>query len=1024
MSDNANDRRQRTRRGSLLDHAVNAPSSHPGGERQRQAPSASSAASPAPASLLSASARSPRISTARMADKTPTAEPVTAQARQSASPTGEARPSFGDRIAGLMQKASPAATDQRSGSRKPDTDGASQSPGIDTSAEAPRQERHDNQAALSPRGPSGEPPREPPLEPVHWAGPDERPLLDMSILIQAVWRWRMMIGFATVAGAVIGVMMALATPHRYYAESRLFVDPREVRVTEDDVRNQQLSTEAILAIIDSQLQILSSTSVLESVVADLGLAQDPEFNGALSSGGIGAGINLIKEIFTGRDPMSDAEQQALETLRDAVSVSRDAMTFVIIVGVDSRDPEKSAIIANTIVQTYLDEEGEAQSDLLERTSDAIDTRINALREDLDEAERAVERFKADNGIVGVGGGQSIDDQEILAISEQLANARAVKVGVRVKAESLAKANPEDVLAGSFPEEFLSANLIDLRKQYTQTKSTADALATRLGPRHPQYVSARQSLDTIREEITRELRRIVASSQSELQRAVETEQELASQMAVAKSRAMDQSVEFVTLRELERKATATKEIYEAFLRRSRETSERSNLSTRNVRVISPAEAPLQPMGPSRKFIAIGGMMAGFFMGFGLALLAGALESVRAFSAAGNGHGWNGRNPVPPSGGYPTPQSPAPQPPAPQPPYPGRGPRSGDGSSVFSTYRRDPAGERQGNAAGHATASANDQDFVDREPVDQEPVDRDLGRAPGPVANHAAFAAEHGNPGPAAAPDPATLAHAASPHPGAKAYQGWDPQAHPYPAHQDHDPRQNFPGHQVPFHPAPMREPLQQTFAHQPGYPGHPQQGAPHPGYAPQGYPQPAAAPFQSAAPSQSPYGSESAYDPRQVYPPQPWHPVYPEHPAAHYSAAQHAPVQQHPGPGHQAWGAGLQPHAVHPHHQGHGQSSQHQPFQSQPFGHAASQQPAAPHPEPAPSYPAQAYPAQPYSAQAHSGHGAPEPRRPAGFTSQPAPQSAPAAGKEAPRDEAVDRIREKMEQLRARIGDRSGLRRRA
>jgi uncharacterized protein involved in exopolysaccharide biosynthesis len=74
----------------------------------------------------------------------------------------------------------------------------------------------------------------------------------------------------------------------------------------------------------------------------------------------------------------------------------------------------------------------------------------------------------------------------------------------------------------------------------------------------------QSLETITCGDQRELRRIVASSQTELQRAVETEQELASQMAVAKSRAMDQSVEFVTLRELERKANATREIYEAFL----------------------------------------------------------------------------------------------------------------------------------------------------------------------------------------------------------------------------------------------------------------------------------------------------------------------------------------------------------------------------------------------------------------------------------------------------------------------------
>ena len=428
----------------------------------------------------------------------------------------------------------------------------------------------------------------------------------------------------------------------------------KIRVTEDDIRNQQLSTEAMLAITDSQLQILSSTSVLETVIADLGLDRDPEFNGSMSSGGISGGISLIKELFTGKNATTEGEQKALNNLRKALSVGRDAKTFVIIVGVDTRDPEKSALIANKIVETYLDSEGQAQSSLLERTSESIDTRINSLRADLDAAEREVERFKAENGLVGVGG-QYIDDKEILALSDQLANARAMKVGIRVKADNLARVKIGDVLSGAFPEELLSANLSELRKQYAQTKSNAESLATRLGPRHPQYISALQSLETITNEISAELRRIVASSQTELQRAVETEQELASQMAVAKSRAIDQSVELVTLRELERKAAATRGIYEAFLTRSRETSERSNLSTRNVRVISPAEAPLQPMGPSRKFIAIGGMIGGFLAGLGLALLAGAVESIRAY----NGMQAQARFPGSGSGGYPQPPSPGPR-----------------------------------------------------------------------------------------------------------------------------------------------------------------------------------------------------------------------------------------------------------------------------------------------------------------------------------------------------------------------------
>ncbi len=729
MSDSPEDRRHRGRRGSLLDHARDAQSSEPASARQGANETArprqpSAAASP---SLLTAPNRSARVSTSRYADHRSEAPARPAQSLLSSAPASSAAPSdpvasapaasvearqpaslrktnadrerFGDRISRLIGTIAPESNPAEP--RLADAGETAEPP------EPARPEEHRRQEASSQRRPQPEnwpeygadasvQPAYRPREGhsngddhYHWhaasAGGQfedgNRPLLDASILISAVWRFRRLIVAATVAGAMVGVLMALSTPHRYYAESRLFVDPREIRVTEDDIRNQQLSTEAMLAITDSQLQILSSTSVLEKVIEDLGLDRDPEFNGSMAPGGISGGISLIRELFTGKNPATEGEQKALNNLRDALSVGRDARTFVIIVGVDTRDPEKSALIANQIVETYLDSEGQAQSNLLERTSESIDTRINSLRADLDAAEREVERFKAENGLVGVGG-QSIDDKEILALSDQLANARAMKVGIRVKADNLARVKIDDVLSGAFPEELLSSNLSELRKQYAQTKSNAESLATRLGPRHPQLHLPQRSHS--RPSPTRSAPNCAASSParrpscSARSRPSRNWQARWRWQRAAPSISRSSSSPCASSSARQQPPAS---IYEAFLRRSRETSERSNLSTRNVRVISPAEAPLNPMGPSRKFIAVGGMMAGFLAGFGLALLAGAVESVRAYNSALH----QARYPGPPAGGHP-------QPPAPGP----RTPPTGPGQRFRQRAESDMAGRDTGPA----------------------------------------------------------------------------------------------------------------------------------------------------------------------------------------------------------------------------------------------------------------------------------------------------------------------------------------
>jgi polysaccharide biosynthesis transport protein len=960
MSDSTEDRRHRGRRGSLLDHARDAQPAAPEPAPEPATGFAEAGARPgraSTASLLTTPTRSARMSTSRFAEpgsqaparpapsllasvaaKPAAPRPAAARPQLAAvSQPSTGRERFGDRIARLIGTITPEPrpveppavdADLAAGRPEPVRPAAEAQP-------APRPESHSRAAARpGPLPYRRDRPRDEQYngdDHYHWhaasgGGQFEdgtRPLLDASILISAVWRFRKLIAGAAVAGAVLGVLMALSTPHKFYAESRLFVDPREIRVTEDDIRNQQLSTEAMLAITDSQLQILSSTSVLEKVIGDLGLDRDPEFNGSMSSGGISGGISLIRELFTGKNATTEGEQKALNKLRDALSVGRDAKTFVIIVGVDTRDPEKSALIANKIVETYLDSEGQAQSSLLERTSESIDTRINSLRADLDAAEREVERFKAENGLVGVGG-QYIDDKEILALSDQLANARAMKVGIRVKADNLARVKIGDVLSGAFPEELLSSNLSELRKQYAQTKSTAESLATRLGPRHPQYISAMQSLETITNEISAELRRIVASSQTELQRAVETEQELASQMAVAKSRAIDQSVELVTLRELERKAAATRGIYEAFLTRSRETSERSNLSTRNVRVISPAEAPLQPMGPSRKFIVLGGMIAGLFAGLGLALLAGAVESIRAY----NGLSASARFPGSAPDGYPQPPSPGPRTP---PGGPGQrfwppvdaGTNGGDASAADATGqpyagagawsgRQQPVAETSARSEPHAGKPGLRETFrlgllrpkPIREQAPRSDINAALSAASATGRNAQAFMAAHGQPqqpatmaypaGPVAqdprAAQPFWPAPAPQPQPYAQApYQ--PPQSYPYhPAYAADPHAAGHPAHQLAYPAGPAVHPYPPQMM--PGLPPHAYQLPPH-AYPQQQMPQ---HPYPAAYPAPQPYPVQQQFAPvpaqawpQQVAPPVPQTPAMPVAQAQPQQSAGPAPA---------------------------------------------------------------------------------------------------------------------------------------
>jgi hypothetical protein len=235
-------------------------------------------------------------------------------------------------------------------------------------------------------------------------------------------------------------------------------------------------------------------------------------------------------------------------------------------------------------------------------------------------------------------------------------ARARTLELNAKAASARAVSVDSVVAGTLPEEISSDAMNDLRSQYAKLKQEADRADVRLGPRHPERLALDAQLAGARERIAAELRRIASSLQTELKRAVQLEQQLASRMAQLKVRSGDVNGDLVTARELERDANAKRAVYEAFLLRAKQTSEQKDINTANISVISKAYPPLDPTGPSRALTALVGLLLGFASGVGLGAMRGAYESLRETADA------RARRSPPPRRAVAVPD---PEPPQPQP-----------------------------------------------------------------------------------------------------------------------------------------------------------------------------------------------------------------------------------------------------------------------------------------------------------------------------------------------------------------------
>ncbi|MER9691933.1 Wzz/FepE/Etk N-terminal domain-containing protein [Mesorhizobium sp. M0179] len=460
-------------------------------------------------------------------------------------------------------------------------------------------------------------------------GQEWKPLIDPLQVVRGISRSKLLIVSTTILGTVLGVAVAVSTPKKYEATTQMVIEPGDLKLSDNDLTQPVGQPDAALAVVETRIKMVTSGKVLDKVVADLNLVDDPEFNGQ-GSGGLGV-LSLIRSILSRQDGPGgggEVRRQALAVgnLAKSLSVERSGKSFVVSISATTQSADKSAKIANTTRDVFQQEAAQYQFGMAGRATDQLTAKLDDLRKNVETAERKVEDFRATHDLVDAQG-HLISDDQMLKLNEQLSVTRARTLELNARAASARSLDVNSVINGTLPEEINSNTMSELRAQYAVLKQEADRAAVRLGPRHPEYQGLNAQLDGSRERIAGELRRIASSLQVDLKRSVQLEQDLASRLAQAKVQSGDVNSDLVSLRELERDATAKRSVYEQYLLRAKETGEQQNINTTNINLMTPAQPPLEPNGPSRAVIAMAGLLLGLASGIGVGAMRGAFASLR-------------------------------------------------------------------------------------------------------------------------------------------------------------------------------------------------------------------------------------------------------------------------------------------------------------------------------------------------------------------------------------------------------------
>src|ERR1700759_1465932 len=423
-----------------------------------------------------------------------------------------------------------------------------------------------------------------------------------------LWRRRIAIIGAALIGACVAVAIGKGLSPKYLATAQLYVDPRELQLVDRELTPRAQDVSGLSMVVESQARAIPSNRVLFKGIPDTNRDKDPEFGGA-AKGALTSLLGLFGiELRLTAAPKVD-HTIALDALVRHITIRKTERSFVVDIEVWSYDPAKSAMLANAVADAYLSESKSSQATAARRATTDLSGRLKELQQRLRNSENVLAVYKAQNNFVGTQD-TMLSDQQLSAANQRLPAGHALTLGAPAQAQQIEGSRRSATDPGATAETLQSPTIANLRAQYAEAKKKHAELAAELGPLHPAIKQAEKQVEDMRRTINEEVERFAQSAKNDQTRARDYEGSLNKALEAQKRQSPDLSQASVRLRELERDVEASRDVYQSFLKRSRETEEQESLNTSAARIIGEATVPQRRTFPSpMRILAILGFMLG-------------------------------------------------------------------------------------------------------------------------------------------------------------------------------------------------------------------------------------------------------------------------------------------------------------------------------------------------------------------------------------------------------------------------------
>ncbi len=434
-------------------------------------------------------------------------------------------------------------------------------------------------------------------------------------------KWKILI--LAVAVGVLATMVANSLRPTYRATATILIESSKPKLVSIEEVYSQMSSSST-AFYQTQAEILKSRELAARLVKRLNLAEHPALDPRkrpppfwqewLPEGWFDRGDKV--------QPSADAIEKAVAgSVMGGLAVVPVRNSQLIRISFESFDSELSARIPNALADLYIDADLEARLSMTRKATSWLTGQSADLRKKLTEAEQALQQYREREKIIDSKGlAQSGATKQLEDLQKTLNDARTKRSEAEViynQVTAVVQGKSQESLE-SLPAMQKNSVIQQSKAQEADAEKRLNEASKRYGAEHPRMLAAESDLKTARDNLRRQIASVAQSVTREFEVAKANEVVAERNFNASRGEIQNLNRKEFQLATLEREVATSRQFYDMFVQRFKETNLSGEMQSAIARVIDPALAG-GASGPNRERIILISIVIALILGSGLALL---------------------------------------------------------------------------------------------------------------------------------------------------------------------------------------------------------------------------------------------------------------------------------------------------------------------------------------------------------------------------------------------------------------------